>query len=259
MIYRTPLVWMFFSCFSAFATAERVNVVELFTSQGCYSCPPADVFLGELAEREDVITLACHVTYWNYLGWKDTFSQPFCDNRQRHYQSVLRGYKGVYTPQMVINGRYGGVGSQRRRIEGLLTADHRQQTPVSRIQLAVKQQKITVQLPAKTAQSPKKQQLFLLGTSGNHVLPIHSGENSGKQLPYFNPVEYVQNMGQWDGDAATLQWALPADARIKDWIVIAQEWPVGEIIAAGKVNVGVAGRLSEAAHISNASGLAVAK
>lgn len=217
--------------------AKNVNVIELFTSQGCYSCPPADVFLGELAQRKQTIALSCHVTYWNGLGWRDTFSRPFCDNRQRQYQTVLKGYNGVYTPQMVINGRYGGVGSQRSKIEGLLAQDHRQHPAVRAISLQINKQLLTVDLPSVVDLPLHKRQLFLLGTTGKHWLEISRGENSGKQLPYFNPIEHVQNMGQWDGQAKTLQWALPNNHAIKDWIVVAQRWPVGAISAAGKIEV----------------------
>lgn len=236
MFYR--LILLFLISVSAYAEKppeQTINVVELFTSQGCYSCPPADKFLGELAERENYITFSCHVTYWNYLGWKDTFSQSFCDNRQRQYQSSLKGRRGVYTPQMVINGRYGGVGSQKGRIDGLIDQDRRRQIPVRPITLSVNGSKLVVDLPAITDLGSKKRQLFLLGTTGNHLLPIPNGENSGKTLDYYNPVEHVQNMGQWSGDASTLEWDLPSNSEIKDWVVIAQAWPVGEMVAAGKI------------------------
>jgi hypothetical protein len=227
---------LFLPAYSASAESPKtVDVVELFTSQGCYSCPPADVFLGELAQRDEVIALSCHVTYWNYLGWEDTFSQPFCDNRQRQYQSVLKGYKGVYTPQMVINGRYGGVGSQRAKIQGLIAYDHQQNTAVRAITLRVEDQLLSVSLPSVADLPMQKRQLFLIGTTGNHWLPIKSGENSGKRLPYINPIEYVKNMGEWDGEARLAQWVLPNNTAIKDWVVVAQQWPVGAIVAAGKI------------------------
>ena len=239
MWYRRLLFcWIFLPIGAAHADdSTNIDVIELFTSQGCYSCPPADVFLGELAQREQIITVSCHVTYWNHLGWRDTFSMPFCDNRQRQYQSVLKGYSGVYTPQMVINGRYGGVGSQRSKIEGLLAQDHRQHTAVRAIALHIDKQLLTVDLPNVDDLPSQKRQLFLLGTTGKHWLPIKKGENAGKRLPYFNPIEHVQNMGEWDGQAKTLQWALPDNKAIRDWIVVAQQWPVGAITAAGKIGV----------------------
>jgi hypothetical protein len=235
--------------------AHPVTVVELYTSQGCYSCPPADEFLGELAAQEQVITLSCHVTYWNYLGWKDTFSRSFCNNRQRQYQRVLKGgERGVYTPQMVVNGRYGAVGSRRSKVEAIIAADHKHETIISAITVSILHNvdgsTLTIQLPeiqlesqsntAKAASVPK-QQLFFFGTSGTHFLPIISGENGGKQLTYTNPIEYVENKGEWNGKAQRLQWSLPNalsnGAVIKNWVVIAQQWPLGEITAAGTVSV----------------------
>ena len=267
MFYRLfPLFLLISSIASATDSSARpVTVVELFTSQGCYSCPPADEFLGELDTQAQVITLSCHVTYWNYLGWKDTFSRPFCNNRQRQYQSVLKGgERGVYTPQMVINGRYGAVGSRRSKVEAIIAADHQYETTVSSITMSIQHTAdgtiLTAQLPdiprdvtqSDTAQSNTttkaiKQQLFLFGTTGKHLLPITSGENGGKQLTYINPIEYVENKGDWDGKAQRVEWLLPKGlsktlskgVAIEDWVVVAQQWPLGEIIAAGTTASGI--------------------
>lgn len=210
-------------------------VVELFTSQGCYSCPPADEFLGELAHEPELITFACHVTYWNYLGWKDTFSQQFCDQRQRAYQSVLLGgRRGVYTPQMVVNGRYGGVGSRQGDIRYLINADRHNNTPVQAMGLKIEGQQLTLKLAPELHKG--EQQLILLGTTGVHLLPINRGENAGKRLTYINPAEYIQPLGQWDGKA-TMSVDLPERPDVKHWVVLLQQWPLGEIIAAGKIGV----------------------
>lgn len=219
------------------------TVIELYTSQGCYSCPPADALLGELAKKDDVIALSCHVTYWNYLGWKDTFSRSFCDNRQRQYQRALvGGSRGVYTPQMIINGRYGGVGSRWQTIRGLLKADQQRQPALLPIGLTQQPQQLSIDLPQIPVDSSKlfghrQIQLFLLGTTGEHLLPINRGENSGKQLPYFNPVEYVKDLGQWNGQLKNIQERLPDDPRIKEWVVLAQASPIGGVVAAGKLSV----------------------
>src|ERR1700689_4826110 len=96
-------------------------VVELFTSQGCNSCPPADQFLGELAKRPDILALAFHVDYWNYIGWTDPFGKPWATGRQRDYQESLH-LRYVYMPEMVVNGAAVGVGAAKAPIEALLTA-----------------------------------------------------------------------------------------------------------------------------------------
>ena len=96
--------------------AERKVVVELFTSQGCSSCPPADAYLGELAQRDDVLALSFHVDYWNYIGWRDPFSKRQWSARQRAYGDTLKR-RYVYTPQIVVDGAAEAVGSKRSQVE----------------------------------------------------------------------------------------------------------------------------------------------
>jgi hypothetical protein len=113
----------------AFA-GSPVTVVELYTSQGCNSCPPADEMLGNLAARDDVIALGLHVNYWDYLGWKDTFATDAMTSRQRTYGRTMRGGR-VYTPQMVIGGAVHVVGSNRYGVEWAMLSDkHRVPNPV---------------------------------------------------------------------------------------------------------------------------------
>ena len=230
MVYRFALLCLLLNVAShANGKGEPVTVVELFTSQGCYSCPPADSFLGELKHQDNIIALSCHVTYWNYLGWRDTFSQPFCDQRQRRYQNYLKGNPGVYTPQMVINGRYAGVGSRKSTINRLIQALPK----VRPIKLSFdKANNLSIHLPQADL---SQQQLLLLGTSGQHRLPIARGENGGKQLTYHNPIEVIIPLGVWNGESSVLQHMIK-QSEIKEWVVIAQDRPLGEITAAGKLS-----------------------
>ena len=118
------LISMVFAAFAAIsvpATAQSPVVVELFTSQGCSSCPPADKLMHELAKRDDVIALALHVDYWDYIGWKDVFAQPEFTARQRAY-ARLGNRKMIYTPQMVINGRDHVVGSNPKDTNALISS-----------------------------------------------------------------------------------------------------------------------------------------
>src|SRR5579863_7436988 len=103
-------------------------VVELFTSQGCSSCPPADKYLGELAKRPDVMALAFHVEYWNYIGWTDSYSKPWATQRQRDYEAAMK-LRYVYTPEMVIQGASEGVGSEPMAIEPMIRAAEAKQPP----------------------------------------------------------------------------------------------------------------------------------
>jgi len=109
-----------FGAMPAIAGQKLKAVVELFTSQGCSSCPPADKILSGYAKSNDVLALSWHVDYWNYLGWKDTFSKAEFTKRQRSYAVSFRR-RGVYTPQAVVNGRNHAVGSQRSEIESLIS------------------------------------------------------------------------------------------------------------------------------------------
>jgi len=219
---------------------EGLAVVELFTSQGCYSCPPADEFLGELAERENIIALSCHVTYWNYIGWKDTFSRRFCDDRQRQYQSVLLdGRRGVYTPQMVVNGRYAGVGSRRHVIESIVAFDQKNNRSPLLIDLRISGDQLIIEMPpqAESTSIPPISHLFLLGTSGEHLLSIGRGENAGKKLSYHHPVEYAKSLGFVGKQQQAMTVSLPQQEKVTDWIVIAQHKHLGEITAVGRLSV----------------------
>ena len=162
---------------AAMAAPERPVVVELFTSQGCSSCPPADTYLSELSrERSDVLPLAFHVTYWNTLGWKDPFSFDGATQRQATY--AARFGDGSYTPEMVIDGRTGLVGSNRGRAEAVIAGEKQAgmtSAAVSAIQ-AGKDISITVSMGSGSAR------VVLIGYDAEHRTAIGRGENSGRTL-----------------------------------------------------------------------------
>lgn len=216
------------------AQQKNLTVVELFTSQGCYSCPPADRLLGELKQRENMIVVACHVTYWNYLGWRDTFSQLFCDTRQRRYQQYLQGRAGVYTPQMIINGRYGVAGSRKHQVER--TLDRAQAlTPPMRVTLTYTAQQQTLHITLPELDKTEAHELLLLGVSDQQRLPINSGENGGKTLDYFSPIIEITPLGQWRGEAKEINHQSQFSPAIKEWVLIAQSQANGAINAAGSI------------------------
>lgn len=184
-----------FSFFALSSTAYADNtpvVVELFTSQSCSSCPPADRVLGELAEKDNVIALSCNVTYWNHLHWKDTLSRGFCTDRQRDYARI-KSKRGPYTPQVVINGDAETVGSRRGQVNKLVDSAK----PIQAIEITPDQNAINIALPDLSDGDYK---LLLFAFDGEHTQSIPSGENRGRTVTYTNPVSDLQNLGRWNGD-----------------------------------------------------------
>ncbi len=182
-------------------------VVELFTSEGCSSCPAADAFLGELARtRADVLPLAFHITYWDNLGWPDPFALPAATERQRAYASLLSGAPGVYTPQMVIGGRTDAVGSDRAAVLAAISAAGR---PAA-VPLTLARQGDGLALTVGAGAAPRTARLVLLGYDRQHVTTVARGENAGRKLTESNIVRSITELGAWRGEALSRQVTLPA-------------------------------------------------
>ncbi len=173
------------------------GVVELFTSQSCSSCPPADAVLGQLVRRGDVIALAYHVDYWNYLGWRDTFSSKKFTARQYGYARTL-GRENVYTPQAVIDGRDHAVGSNRaaieRKLDGFAASGKGLTVPVTASRA---DEKITIRVGKGSGSAD----LVLVYFDNRDTVAIKSGENGGRTVTYWHVVRDVQTVGMWDGKA----------------------------------------------------------
>lgn len=188
--------------------AVRPAVVELYTSQGCNSCPPADALLGELAQRAQVLALAFHVDYWDDLGWQDRFDLPVAVQRQSQYARQL-GLASVYTPQMIIDGRVDVLGSDRRRVAQALSAP-RTGVPVH---IVVQGADLAVRVDA--AAGAPACAVVLVAYLSEASTAIGRGENAGRTLREFNIVRSFTTLGTWQGAAA--EWhvklgSLPADA-----------------------------------------------
>jgi hypothetical protein len=181
---------------------ESPIVVELFTSQGCSSCPPADAFLTDLAhQRRDVLPLAFHVTYWDRLGWKDPYSLDAATARQREYARHL-GDDGVYTPQMVVDGTAGFVGSHRSEGLSAIAGAAPKSVPVS---LAGEGQTLLIKVSAGAGTA----RILLVGFDPSHETHVGRGENSGRTLLESNIVRSMTQLGTWSGSAIELRPARP--------------------------------------------------
>jgi hypothetical protein len=213
------------------ATEEQpVVVVELFTSQGCSSCPPADAYLGELAQRPGVLALAYHVDYWNYIGWTDPYASKQATQRQRGYSRHLN-MRYVYTPQMVINGTTEGVGSERETIGPLIKAaveDKALQRRVSIVRAAPG--KLVVHVDAGSATEPVT--LWLVGFDREHATPVLRGENEGQTLREYQIVRSFEAIGSWSGEALDLTLAADKSEGDGGCAVLLQQGGSGRIIGA---------------------------
>jgi hypothetical protein len=199
------------------ALAEPRAVVELFTSQGCSSCPPADKVIGDLAKDPSVIALSMPIDYWDYLGWKDTLADARFSARQQAYSRV-RGDRGVYTPQVVVNGSVHLIGSDRAGIEEAIgdtrKADGVMSVPVSMV-LAGKQ--ITVSVSASN-KSPAAMhgEVWICSIAKEVSIAIGRGENRGREVTYHNVVRNLLKVGDWNGSAGS--WTVPLENISRDGV-----------------------------------------
>jgi len=189
---------------AALAEDTRLTVVELFTSQGCNSCPPADRLMGDLVQRDDVLGLSFHVDYWDYIGWRDTFSLPESSTRQRNYVGRAGG-RYAYTPQIVIGGKEQVVGSRRSAVEAGISKA-RMTTPVDMQMDALGQGRFHVSLTPRELKEDAW--VWLVTFDTRHDVDIKRGENAGKVLSYFNVVRKIERIAVWDG---TMSMTVPVD------------------------------------------------
>jgi hypothetical protein len=178
---------------------HRPVVVELFTSQGCYSCPPADRLLGALSRRRDVLALSFHVDYWNYLGWADPFSHRWATTRQRAYAWAMKR-ASVYTPQMVVDGRYQAVGSNRAAVAAMIRrARDDGPAPVAVAVRRVAGHRLDVSIAPGASRSTAVANVWLVLFDRSRTTDIPRGENGGKRLTYHHVVRVLKMIGDYSG------------------------------------------------------------
>jgi hypothetical protein len=187
-------------------TKKPLGVVELFTSQGCSSCPPADAIFEQLVKSGDVVALAYHVDYWDYLGWQDTLASK--DNTQRQYDYAKAfGARSVYTPQAVINGRTHVTGSSRASIDSTLGKFAKSDEGLS-VEIKVMRAGDSIVIDAGEGVGDQSGQVILVFFDPARPVAIERGENKGKTVTYWNAVTTIQTAGMWHGAAA--RYELPA-------------------------------------------------
>ena len=258
---------------SALAADERLTVVELFTSQGCSSCPPADALLGELARRPDLLALSEHVDYWDYLGWKDPFASRQNTERQRAYARRL-GLSYVYTPQMVLQGGQQAPGADRTAVLTLIAqqigvqqaarqaaaqqAGSPQADPpdvdipdvdIPDVDIEVAESpdgELVARLAAAALSEPAD--VWLVQFDPSHSTRVSAGENSGHQVRNHNVVRGFTRLATWRGEATTLpifagttpsasETASGGAAGGANWAVLVQQSEGGRILGAARFTV----------------------
>jgi hypothetical protein len=188
------------------SVADPRAVVELFTSQGCSSCPPADKLMGELAGDGSLIVMSLPIDYWDYLGWKDTLARPRHTARQRGY-ATKRGDREVYTPQAVINGVVHVIGSDRKGLENAIERTNRPHAALSvPVRLAFEGDHVQIAVSAAETGGPTGE-IWLCGIAKAVPVAVGRGENRGHKITYHNVVRRWVKLGAWSGAAETFRLA----------------------------------------------------
>ncbi|MCH8081443.1 MAG: DUF1223 domain-containing protein [Proteobacteria bacterium] len=234
---RIALIIFFLSfIFAGNTLAGDLVVVELFTSQGCEKCPPANKLLAELAEEKNILALSWHVDYWDYQGWEDTLADPEHTRRQENYNQAL-GRKGVYTPQIIINGRREVVGSNKldlyQTIQSALIAN---ELPVT-VRLEGSAENLQVRLGG--SEDNSRAVVVLVWYDSLQKIKIGAGANAGKTITYANVVRKVKNLGEWQGEAVTFAIDLrdPGRGGADCLAILVQDGETGRIIGATKITL----------------------
>lgn len=212
-----------------------IGLVELFTSQGCSSCPPADKLLKTYVDRPDTIALTLPVDYWDYLGWKDTFSSPRNSQRQRDY-ALTRGDGAVYTPQAVINGRLHVTGSNEKEINRTIKKLNRE-TPMNvPVTIVSEGGKLIIDIGAAQdgTDASGDATIWVAVVQKEALAEIRDGENSGRKLTYYNLVRDVSAVGVWDGAPKQIRLSRKSVMweGTERCVVLVQQGPGGPILGA---------------------------
>jgi hypothetical protein len=217
---------------------SRPIVVELYTSQGCSSCPPADAFLGRLAQRPDVLAMSLPITYWDMLGWKDTLASPANTARQKAYSRAM-GRGGIYTPQIIVDGLTDVVGSRVSDVKSAIAAREGDMTAVP---ILLKPDGHEVHVSIGTGKpnggKPADATIWVFHILSSSTVAIARGENEGRTMTYRNVVRDLKPVGKWKGEALTLDLPRhdPADPPHDTLAVVVQQGGYGRVVGAAFVS-----------------------
>ncbi len=198
------------------AHADPRAVVELFTSQGCSSCPPADKIIGDLSSDPSIIALSMPIDYWDYLGWKDTLADARFSARQRAY-SRMRGDREVYTPQVVVNGSAHVIGSDRAGIENAIGQTGKDDSVMSvPVTMSLAGKQINVSVAASKGPAASHGEVWICSIAKSVPIAITRGENRGQQITYHNVVRNLLKVGDWNGRPES--WTVPIENLTRDGV-----------------------------------------
>jgi hypothetical protein len=197
------------------AHADPRAVVELFTSQGCSSCPPADEIIGELAKDPNVIALSMPIEYWDYLGWKDTLADTRFSARQKAY-SQMRGDRDVYTPQVIVNGSAKVIGSDRAAIESAIHNTKAAGVMSVPVTMTLSGKHINVSVAASKTPTSAHGEVWICSVSKAVPISIGRGENRGREVTYYNVVRNILKVGDWNGSSGS--WSVPLENISRDGV-----------------------------------------
>ncbi|MCD6070687.1 MAG: hypothetical protein K0Q80_3081 [Microvirga sp.] len=203
---KATLAALAFAAFLQPALAEPPRaVVELFTSQGCSSCPPADELLVEFSRQPDIVALSLPVNYWDYLGWKDTLAHVAFTERQKAY-AHSRSDRQVFTPQMIVNGKKSSIGSDRAQVEKAIqyTTKGRKALPVN-VVINEQNDTVTITVEETPDTTQREAEIWILPVLRSQTVPIERGENKGKTITYANVVRGLNRVGEWRGGSARFE------------------------------------------------------
>lgn len=210
--------------------AKGPVVVELFTSQGCSSCPAADKFLAEMAGRGDIVALSFHVDYWNYMGWTDPFARADNSARQRAYKHAM-GQRYVYTPQMVIDGRTQAIGSERDTVERLIG----EAAERPRLAVGLTQNGSTVSVTVPGSDEADVAVVWLVVFDRKHKTAVERGENSGRSMVNVHVVQSMTPIGKWTGQPLEISYTSDMLTPQRGAAVLVQKKGTGPILGAAMI------------------------